>query len=310
MTATSDHQSAISWREDLQYRIEYALFRGIVALVRALPLDTGASISAAVWKRVAPLTRRHKRALENLARAYPDKTPAEHRRIAVAMWGNLGRTMAEGMQLDRIVAEPDRLTFENAELLERYRGRLGSAIGVTIHTGNWELATWPLSSAGGQPAAIYRLIKNPYVDRYIRRARAPLFPGGLLAKGKAHGSNAEGQRTARIIMDYVRNGGRLGIVCDLYDRSGIPVPFFGHDAKSTPVPAMIARRTGARIWMARCVRVGTSSRFRFDVRELKVPRTDNMGEDIRSCTAAMHAQFEEWVREHPEQWMWSNRRWS
>ena len=28
------------------------------------------------------------------------------------------------------------------------------------------------------------------------------------------------------------------------------------------------------------------------------------------ATADMTEQFEEWVRENPEQWMWSNRRWS
>jgi KDO2-lipid IV(A) lauroyltransferase len=35
-----------------------------------------------------------------------------------------------------------------------------------------------------------------------------------------------------------------------------------------------------------------------------------MGDDIKSITAAMQAEFEAWIRETPEQWMWSNRRWS
>ena len=167
-----------------------------------------------------------------------------------------------------------------------------------------------MSKFAAAPAAVYRLVKNPYVDRYLKDRRKHMFPGGLLAKGKAHGSNVEGQKTARIIMNYVRRGGRLGLVCDLYDRKGIPVPYFGHAAKSTPVPAMIARHVGARIWMARCIRIANQSRFRFEVKELRVVRTDNQGDDIRTITAAMHAQFEEWVREYPEQWMWSNRRWS
>jgi KDO2-lipid IV(A) lauroyltransferase len=111
-------------------------------------------------------------------------------------------------------------------------------------------------------------------------------------------------------MDYVRKGGRLGLVCDLYDKFGLPVPFFGHEARSVAIAAMIARRTGARLWLSRCIRIDDTSRFRIELKELKVPRSDNLAEDVRAVTAAMQAQFEVWVRELPEQWMWSNRRWS
>lgn len=295
---------------DLQHRLEFAGLRAIIFVVRLMPLDTAVAFSARMWQWLAPYGKRQRRALENIARAFPDMSEAARRRIIHEMWGNLGRVMAETMQIDRIIAAPERLEFVNRTLFERYRGKLGPAVGVTLHMGNWELSTWPMTVAGWHPAAIYRLVKNPYVDRYIREQRQFLFPGGLLAKGRDNlKDNSEGQKTARRIIDYVRRGGRLGIVSDLYDHFGIEVPFFGHPARSTPVPAMIARRTGSRIWMARCVRVTNQSRFRLEVKELKVTRTANQADDIRTITAALHAQFEAWIREHPEQWMWSNRRW-
>jgi KDO2-lipid IV(A) lauroyltransferase len=192
----------------------------------------------------------------------------------------------------------------------RYRNKMGSAIGVTLHMGNWELAAWPMTVAGNNPAAVYRSVNNPYVDRYLRGLRRNLYPGGLLGKGSINGSREEGQRTARLITDFVRKGGRLGLVCDLYDRTGLPVPFFGRPARSVTIPAIIARRVGARIWLSRCLRVGRESRFTIELRELKVPRTANPAEDVKWITAAMQQQFEAWIREAPEQWMWSNRRWS
>ena len=73
---------------------------------------------------------------------------------------------------------------------------------------------------------------------------------------------------------------------------------------------MLARRLGARIWVGRCIRVGTGSHFKVKMQELKVPRTDNPDADIAWIVAEMQAQFEAWIREHPEQWMWSNRRYS
>jgi Kdo2-lipid IVA lauroyltransferase/acyltransferase len=290
---------------DARYRLEYAALRAIAALVRLGPLEVATHISASLWTLIAPKLHRHQRALANLAIAYPEKNLAEREEIARAMWGNLGRVMVETMRIDLIIQEPARFDFLSKPMFDRYRGKLGPAVGVTLHMGNWELAIWPFTEAGGNPAAIFRKVKNPYIDAYLRTQRSGLFPGGLFAKG----DEIENQRTARLMTDYVRQGGRLAIVSDLYDRQGIPVPFFGQPAKSVIVPAMIARRVGARIWMGRCLRVGTSSRFKVELKELRVERTTNQSEDIKRTTAAMQAQFEAWVREAPEQFMWSNRRW-
>ena len=295
---------------DLRYRLEYALLLVLVGFVRLMSIDTAAALSGRMWRIIAPLLRRHRRALANLAIAFPEKSQAEREAIARAMWENLGRVMAETMLIDRLILQPERIEIANPEVFARYKGKVGPVIGASLHMGNWELAIWPLVVAGANPAAIYRTVKNPHVDRYLRHQRRDLYPGGLLGKGKVDGNREEGQKTARLIMDYVRNGGRLGIVCDLYDKSGLPVPFFGQPARSVTIPAMIARRIGARIWLARCLRVGAASRFRIEIKELKVPRTANAGEDVKWITAAMQREFEVWIREAPEQWMWSNRRWS
>jgi Kdo2-lipid IVA lauroyltransferase/acyltransferase len=295
--------------QNIRFVLEYFLLRGVIALVRLFPLDTGREMSAKAWRRLAPYGRRHRRALDNLAIAFPEKTEAERETIALAMWENLGRVMAETMQLDRILKEPERIEIENPELLGRYVGKMGSAITCSMHMGNWELAMWPLTQVGAKPAAVYRLVDNPYVDLYLRSQRQELYPGGLFARGKAQGIKA-GHDTARMIGSYVRGGGRLGFLADLFDRKGEPVPFFGKDARSTTIPVMLARRLGCRLWVGRCVRVGNESRFRVRMREVKVPWTDNPDADAKAALAEMQAQFEAWIRETPEQWMWSNRRWS
>ncbi len=296
---------------DARYRIEYWLLRLIAGLVRSVPIEVGANVSGKIWRVVAPYDRRHRRALENLAIAFPEMSLAEREATARDMWENLGRVMAETMQIDRVIADPDRiqLTPLTAKVFERYRNKMGAAIGVTLHMGNWELAAWPMTVAGNNPAAVYRTVKNPYVDRYLRQLRRKLYPGGLLGKGRIDGSPEEGQKTARQIMDFVRQGGRLGLVCDLHDRTGIPVPFFGRPARSVTIPAMIARRVGARIWLSRCLRIGKESRFQIELKELKVPRTANQADDVKWITTEMQKQFEAWIREVPEQWSWNHRRW-
>jgi len=303
---------SISFARDLQFRLEYVLLRLVVGFVRLMPLEAATAVSARAWRVLAPLVnpKRQARALANLAIAFPDKSEAERYRICMAHWENLGRVMAETMQIDRIIEQPERIRIVSDRLFGRYKNKLGPAIGVSLHMGNWEVSVWPFVEARASPAAVYRSVNNPYIDRYLRWQRRNLYPGGLFGRGKVEGDHGDDQKTARILTDFVRNGGRLGLVCDLYDRTGLAVPFFGQDAKTQAIGAMIARRVGSRIWMSCCRRVGTSSRFEIEIKELRVPRTRNIGEDVRWIMTEMQKQFEAWVRESPEQWMWSNRRWS
>jgi len=297
--------------QDLLWRAEYGALRAIAAFFRALPLNLATGASAFCWRRLAPLikSKRHQRALNNLAIAFPEKSDEERREIALKHWENLGRVMVETMRIDRFLAEPERVDIVSQNIFSRYKDKLGAAIGVGLHFGNWELAVLPFTWAGANPAAIYRSVDNPYVDRYLRNQRKDICPGGLFGRGKV-GEHGDDQKTARAIMDFVRRGGRLALVCDLYDRTGIPVPFFGINAKTQAIAAIIARRVGARMWLSRAKRIGTESRFEVEIKELRVPRTPDQSADVRWVMVHMQKEFEGWIREAPEQWMWSNRRWS
>jgi Kdo2-lipid IVA lauroyltransferase/acyltransferase len=304
--------NAPSSLRDLQFRLEYIALRAITGMIRLMPLPMATGFCARSWRILAPWVsaKRQARALHNLKIAFPEKSDTERRAICSAHWDNLGRVMAETIHIDRLIKDPTRIAIQPDHIFKRYKDKLGPSIGVSLHMGNWELSIWPFTAAGANPGAVYRSVNNPYVDRYLRDQRRDLYPAGLFGRGKVEGDHGDDQRTARILNDFVRKGGRLGLVCDLYDRTGLPVPFFGHDARTQAIGAMIARRTGSRMWMSCCRRVGHDSRFVVEIKELRVPRTANPSEDIRWVMMEMQRQFEVWIRETPEQWMWSNRRWS
>lgn len=293
---------------DVKHRIQYGLFRGALSLFRLLPLDWAVRLCARVWLVIGPRSRRHGRALSNLQQAFPNMSPGEREDIARAMWENMGRVVAETMLLDRILAEPGRMEVVDQEGVERLMRGTDRQIGVTLHMGNWELAAYGCAACGGKPAGVYRQLENPYVDGTLRSHRAHLYTGGMFTKGSVHDKGPGGQSTARRMTDLVRQGGNLAFVVDQVDRRGIAVPFFGGEAKFTPVPTMIARHVGARIWMARSLRIGKATKFRIELKELEVTRTKNRQADIHAATAAIFRQFESWIREAPEQWLWFNTR--
>lgn len=276
---------------------EYAAFRVVAAILSALPVETASNLMAWLWRAVAPRLKRHARALDHLARAFPEMPPGERERIAREMWGHLGRTFAEAFHLDAI-ARQGRVTIEAEAQLQAVREG-GPYVVCGLHLGNWEIGG-VLSTRIGQPiAGVYQPLSNPLVDAAVLALRAPLYPLGLFPRSPA---------TLRKLMKIAQGGGSLGFMADLREGRGVAVPFFGRPADTNVAPALIARIYGLKLYAVRVVRK-PGVRFEVRVAPVSVPVTEDRDADVRVATAAVQAHFEAFVRETPEQWMWAHRRW-
>ncbi|WP_254453630.1 hypothetical protein [Siccirubricoccus sp. G192] len=125
-----------------------ALVRGAFALLRALGPDRAAALGASIARNLGPLTPVHRVTLDNIARAFPELPPAEHRRIGRLAWDNLGRTACEYVHLDRIwdydPARPGIGRIEAApEMIARFeelRDDGKPALFFGAHLANWGIA--------------------------------------------------------------------------------------------------------------------------------------------------------------------------
>jgi len=283
----------------VSHAVQYGLVRIVGAVLRRMPVEWASAAMGGVLRAIMPLTSRHARALDNIALAFPDKTPQERERMARAMWMHLGRVTGEAFQIDRLMADDTRVDLP--EDFERFRalGRDG-AISAALHLGNWEIAGVLPRRAGLELAGVYQALHNPLVERYLKAMRAPAYPAGLYPKGPHLG---------RTLTRLARQGAGVGIVSDLREMRGVGVVFFGHPAYATPLPAMLARMTGRPIIAGAVIRT-EGVRFRAVLEHVPVPVTDDRQRDIEVATQALHAVFERWIREAPEQWMWSHRKWA
>jgi Kdo2-lipid IVA lauroyltransferase/acyltransferase len=283
----------------LRYALDYAAFRLLAAFFGNLPIEAASRFSGFCWRVVAPRLKRHQRALDNLAAAFPEKSLAEREKIARAMWDNLGRTFAEFFHLEELI-EGDRIRLEDSAEFAKLRAAAPSVVACSLHMGNWEIVAVAALRCGLKPAGVYQKITNPLVDDYVRRLRAPLYPGGLLDKSS---------RTAVQIMRYAKGGGCAAFLADQRDTRGITVPFFGRPAPSTAFPALVAETLDLPLFAFRVKREGGA---RFSIRGESVPlqKTGDRDADVAATTAALQAAYERFVREAPEQWMWAHRRWA
>ena len=281
----------------LRYRLEYIVFRAAQAAATALPLEAVSLSSGLAWRLLAPHLHRQERALRNLELAYPELSLKERKRIAAAMWENLGRTFGEAFHLREIAAQ-NRVRFEPMEQLDEII-REGPCVVCGLHLGNWELVAYASKLMGAPFTGVYQRLSNPLVDEETRKLRAFLYEGGLLPKTPV---------SARALMKTAKSGGYPAFLADLRDDNGAAVPFFGAPALATVFPALLARKTGLPLYAGAAFRE-PNVRFVIRAARVEVPHTSDHAADAVAGTAALHAQFEAFIRQAPEQWMWAHRKW-
>lgn len=283
----------------IRFHAEALGFDMLAGLARLLGPDRASALSGALWRRIAPLNKRHARAAAQMRMAFPDLDEAAIAQRLDAMWDNLGRTMGESFHIGALVKDRARFEIGEDTRLAVEKARAGGAVFVSLHQGNWELAAPLLDSLGLPVAGIYQKLQNPFTERKAAAYRAPFYALGLHSKG---------HDTARTILKLVAGGGTVTIMADLRDLTGIAVPFFGQMAPSTAFPALVARTRGVPLFAGVVLRESGAT-FRVRSVEIPVPHGADRDADIRETVAAIQAQFESFIREAPAQWMWGHRRW-
>jgi Kdo2-lipid IVA lauroyltransferase/acyltransferase len=286
---------------DIVHRVEAAGAALMFGLFRLLPLDAASALGGFLGRLVGPRLGVTKRAAINLRRALPELDAAAARRIMRGMWDNLGRVIAEYPHLAefKVYAGDGRIEFVGDDIIEPVLASGRSAIFISAHYGNWEIATMAATQRGLDVAEIYRAANNPWIDRLIASYRdsvgGELIPKGVIA--------------ARRSIAALRDGRHLAMLVDQKMNDGIPVPFFGRDAMTAPAVAQLALRFDCAIVPARVERM-RGARFRIVLSPpIAVAKTGDRHADTAAIMSAVNAEIERWVRLRPEMWLWLHRRW-
>lgn len=286
--------------ERSRQRAEALGFSALAGLIRSLGPDRASAFSGRLWQLIAPFNKRHRRAEGQLGMAMPelsDEAVAGHLKV---MWDNLGRTTAEAFHIGALVAEQDRFEIgeDTREAVKIAKAR--GAVFVSLHLGNWELASPLLDRLGLPVAGVYQRLQNPLVEALASGYRKPFYRLGLHSKS---------HETARQLLRIVGNGGTVTIMADLRDMSGVPVPFFGRPAPSSIFPVLLARGRDVPLFAGAVIRKDGAT-FRISTTEIPVQRSGDRETAITTTTVAIQSHFEALIRENPGQWMWGHRRWS
>jgi KDO2-lipid IV(A) lauroyltransferase len=275
-------------------------------LLRKLPADKALDFAARTARAIGPRFGRHRTAVDNLRRAYPEKSPAEIEAIAMEMWDNMARLAAEYVFLDQLFDfDPNdrssgRIEIAGEDLFIRLAAENKPHILFTAHLGNFELLPIAAAVHGLKITALFRPPNNPYIADYVLSARRSNM-GELLETRTG---------AAFALAGILERGGNVGALVDQKFSGGVETTFFGRPCETNPVLPMLARRFECPVHPARCIRL-PGNRYRLEIMdELELPR-DASGEiDVQASAQLLNDVVEGWVRESPGQWMWFHKRWS
>ncbi|HKQ85169.1 MAG TPA: lysophospholipid acyltransferase family protein [Candidatus Acidoferrales bacterium] len=287
-------------RESLEYAAAWVGLKFLGLLPRSAARFVGATCAAAAYY-LRPSLRRA--AVFNLRLAFPQWTDKERKRAVRRMIQQVGWMAGEFSQFPKYTRRNiERIVvLDGAENFDAARRCGKGVLFLTGHMSAWELAPFAQALYGNPLHFLVRPIANSKVDALINRYRC-----------LSGNQPIEKNRSARAVLSVLSEGGTVGILSDHNTslEEGVFVDFFGIPASTTSGLARLALRTDAAVvpGFLSWDRDRRKYRLRFEP-VVELSRTSDEEADVRENTQRFTRVIEDYVRAHPDQWLWVHKRW-
>lgn len=284
----------------LSRRLERLAWDGYSASFRAMGLERASDAGAALLRAMGPRTGVHHIARTNMRLAFPDAHERELDALLDSMWDNLGRTLGEVANMDRIDLTPGgkHLEVENLEALDAINASGRAVVFVGGHFANWEMQPAFIGHYMNNCGIAYRAVNNSLVEARIRAMRTAYGVNFFAPKG------ASG---ARVIMSELKAGASIAMLTDQKMNDGIAAPFLGREGMTASAPARMALRYGLDI-VPMSLRRLDGVRFRITVHDPIEKPEGQSAAAVLDATTRINAFLEAQIHAAPSQWFWVHRR--
>jgi Kdo2-lipid IVA lauroyltransferase/acyltransferase len=288
----------------MRRKLEYAAAWPFIKVLGLMPRSLSRAFAIGLAQIVCLLHFRLRQVgMRNLAMVFPEKSEAERTHILRGVFISLGRQLAELCQFPKYTPEnvDEVVVYDGLENYERAYARGKGVLFLTAHFGAWELSAFAHSLHGHWLHIVMRPMDNEFLDRLLEHYRT------------MHGNKTVAKDDfVRGLLAAMKAGETVGILMDtnMTPPQGVFVDFFGIPACTASGLARIALRTdaavvpGFTIWDPALQKY----RLRFDPARALI-RTGDLEADIAANTQIFTKVIEDYVRRHPEQWLWVHRRW-
>ena len=273
----------------------------LIGLLSRLPLPLLYAISDLLFLLLFHVLRFQRRLMvENLERAFPEKSRGEIRKLAARSYRHALDFLFETIKAWRFDTEALRrhVRIENPELLSELLRRHKVVVALTSHCGNWEwLQLACAAQLDARLAAVYNPLNHPGVDTLLLELRER-FGSTLVDAGNA----------LPALIGFARGGGVIALNADQGPRREDDKywsDFLGIETAFFTGPEKLARLFKAPVVFVAVQRLRRGC-FRVCFQHLThPPYSQATGEIMQPYVEAVQRQ----IRHAPEDWFWLYKRW-
>jgi len=238
----------------------------------------------------------------NLQFIYPGWSRNQIHKRAKRIFQHLGITLLEFLQMAYISSEElvSNIQIEGQEILAEALAKQRGIVLVSAHMGNWEIA-WQICPIyfQRQITGVAKKLRNVRLNRLIHTRRIRYGNRIIYKKGALPD-----------MMHTLRQGEVVGLLMDISRRfEGVEVKFFGRRATATPAAALIAVRCKSPIITAFSHRDAKGQLIIRIEPPVEIQRTHDLRTDLQINTQLITDRVERAIRNYPEQWNWTLKRW-
>lgn len=275
----------------------------LVRVIACIPLRGAHWLGAVLGSLLYWIPNRERRvAAVNLEICFPELTSEQRQQLLRRSLVEGAKTLLElpAIWMDEPSRSMNRVDGQDGEELIRQQLSQGRGVIVAIpHLGNWELHAHYLAAIGPF-TALYRPPRQAVLDDIIKSGRsrsgATLVPTSVQGVKSLYSALRAGEIVA-ILPDQQPKG---------RDKSaGVFAPFFGRSALTMVLINRLARKTGAAVLFSFGERLPGGEGFRL---HWSLAPTGIDDPDPEVAAAALNLGVEQCVRQCPEQYQWSYKR--
>lgn len=282
--------------KNLSYWFQALFLKLFLFIFSVLPPQKASQLGGAMMLLLSPLLgKQNKHALKNLNLIYPHKSTAEKVIIIKGMWRNIGMNLGEYPHL--LKAYHGHTDFKIDVLGKEHLSDYSKpTLYISAHIGNWEALPLIVAKLKRPFYSLYRPPNNPFIRDTLNKLRTL---DGILPN-----AYTKGNKGFVALARHLKSSEDIGILLDQRHSGGEHISFFGHAVEASFAPIDLAIKYNARIIMGRVIRKGPCD---FIVEAFPAIQID--GRTRTQIMGDVYKNYETWINEHPEQWLWMHRRW-
>ncbi|MDD4940929.1 MAG: ELM1/GtrOC1 family putative glycosyltransferase [Candidatus Omnitrophica bacterium] len=280
----------------------YILLKTAGPVLRSLHPRAAFWIGRRLGEIVYTFDVRHRvRAYANLRAAFGDtRAPQELAGLTLQYYRSFGQNIVEIFLIPVIDREYARkyVSIDGLEHVAEAFRRGKGVFFVSVHEGSWELSS-----------ILAQQLNIPF-SLFVREQKMPRLNGLLNTYRRAKGCRIiRREDQARELIRLIRANESCGMSIDQGGRTGVGVRFFGKDASMAPGAVRLALKYDAALVPVFSSRTsGPCIKLTIEP-PVKLKRTGDDEEDIRTNLQDLAGLFEGHLRRQPQEYLWHYRIW-